>query len=61
MVDVLKAADVAEKLCDSVAASLLGKKQGSFTRISSTVQVNLCEPLAVLMLGVIYFTSFATL
>ncbi|CAK9858291.1 unnamed protein product [Sphagnum jensenii] len=32
------AADVAVKLCDSVAASLLGKKQGSFTRISSTVQ-----------------------
>jgi hypothetical protein len=31
-------------LCDSVAASLLGKKQGSFTRISSTVQVCLCEP-----------------
>jgi signal recognition particle receptor subunit alpha len=50
---MLKAADVAEKLCDSVAASLLGKKQGSFTRISSTVQVYLCEPFAVLMLGVI--------
>ncbi len=50
---MLKAADVAAKLCDSVAASLLGKKQGSFTRISSTVQVCLYGPLAVLMLGVI--------
>jgi signal recognition particle receptor subunit alpha len=39
------AADIAEKLCDSVAASLLGKKQGSFTRISSTVQAAMEEAL----------------
>jgi signal recognition particle receptor subunit alpha len=41
----MKAADIAEKLCDSVAASLLGKKQGSFTRISSTVQAAMEEAL----------------
>jgi signal recognition particle receptor subunit alpha len=33
------AEEIAEKLCESVAASLEGKKLGSFTRISSTVQV----------------------
>lgn len=35
----LQAEEIAEKLCESVAASLEGKKLGSFTRISSTVQV----------------------
>lgn len=34
-----QAEEIAEKLCESVAASLEGKKLGSFTRISSTVQV----------------------
>ncbi|KAF8393018.1 hypothetical protein HHK36_021259 [Tetracentron sinense] len=32
------AEEIAEKLCESVAASLEGKKMASFTRISSTVQ-----------------------
>ena len=36
-----QAEEIAEKLCESVAASLEGKKLASFTRISSTVQV--CE------------------
>jgi hypothetical protein len=35
----MQAEEIAEKLCESVAASLEGKKLGSFTRISSTVQV----------------------
>jgi signal recognition particle receptor subunit alpha len=34
-----QAEEIAEKLCESVAASLEGKKLASFTRISSTVQV----------------------
>lgn len=33
------AEEIAEKLCESVEASLEGKKLASFTRISSTVQV----------------------
>ncbi|KAJ8747612.1 hypothetical protein K2173_014474 [Erythroxylum novogranatense] len=33
------AEEIAEKLCESVAASLEGKKLASFTRISSTVQL----------------------
>lgn len=40
---VLQAEEIAEKLCESVAASLEGKKLGSFTRISSTVQVRELE------------------
>lgn len=36
---LLQAEEIAEKLCESVATSLEGKKLGSFTRISSTVQV----------------------
>jgi hypothetical protein len=36
---LVQAEEIAEKLCESVAASLEGKKLGSFTRISSTVQV----------------------
>lgn len=39
------ATDIAEKLCESVAASLVGKKQGSFTRISTTVQAAMEEAL----------------
>lgn len=38
---VSQAEVIAEKLCESVAASLEGKKLASFTRVSSTVQV--CE------------------
>lgn len=34
-----QAEEIAEKLCESVAASLEGKKLASFTRVSSTVQV----------------------
>ena len=34
-----QAEEIAEKLCESVEASLEGKKLASFTRISSTVQV----------------------
>lgn len=41
---VLQAEEIAEKLCESVAASLEGKKLGSFTRISSTVQVRELGP-----------------
>jgi len=41
----LQAEEIAEKLCESVAASLEGKKLASFTRISSTVQV--CAFLAM--------------
>ncbi|KAG6488782.1 hypothetical protein ZIOFF_050033 [Zingiber officinale] len=33
------AEEIAEKLCESVAASLEGKKLGSFTRVSTTVHV----------------------
>ncbi|XP_060171765.1 uncharacterized protein LOC132602953 [Lycium barbarum] len=40
------AEEIAEKLCESVAASLEGKKLGSFTRISSTVQAAMEEALA---------------
>ncbi|PON41919.1 Signal recognition particle, SRP54 subunit [Parasponia andersonii] len=36
---------IAEKLCESVAASLEGKKLASFTRISSTVQAAMEEAL----------------
>ncbi|XP_077223217.1 uncharacterized protein LOC143856819 [Tasmannia lanceolata] len=39
------AEEIAEKLCESVAASLEGKKLGSFTRISSTVQMAMEEAL----------------
>nr|PNR31005.1 hypothetical protein PHYPA_027321 [Physcomitrium patens] len=39
------ATDIAEKLCESVAASLVGKQQGSFTRISTTVQAAMEEAL----------------
>ncbi|XP_075514519.1 uncharacterized protein LOC142549450 [Primulina tabacum] len=39
------AEEIAEKLCESVAASLEGKKLASFTRISSTVQVAMEEAL----------------
>lgn len=37
---VIQAEEIAEKLCESVAVSLEGKKLASFTRISSTVQVS---------------------
>ncbi|XP_022937907.1 signal recognition particle receptor subunit alpha-like [Cucurbita moschata] len=39
------AEEIAEKLCESVAASLEGKKLASFTRISSTVQNAMEEAL----------------
>ncbi|XP_052199157.1 uncharacterized protein LOC127806131 [Diospyros lotus] len=39
------AEEIAEKLCESVAASLEGKKLASFTRISSTVQAGMEEAL----------------
>lgn len=39
------AEEIAEELCNSVAASLIGKKLGSFTRISSTVQAAMEEAL----------------
>ncbi|KAA8522860.1 hypothetical protein F0562_009283 [Nyssa sinensis] len=39
------AEEIAEKLCESVAASLEGKKLASFTRISSTVQTAMEEAL----------------
>ncbi|KZV29605.1 signal recognition particle receptor subunit alpha [Dorcoceras hygrometricum] len=39
------AEEIAEKLCESVAASLEGKKLASFTRISSTVQMAMEEAL----------------
>uniref|UniRef100_A0A0D9X8Z5 SRP54-type proteins GTP-binding domain-containing protein n=1 Tax=Leersia perrieri TaxID=77586 RepID=A0A0D9X8Z5_9ORYZ len=39
------AEEIAEKLCESVAASLEGKTLGSFTRISSTVQTAMEEAL----------------
>ncbi|KAJ9162957.1 hypothetical protein P3X46_022687 [Hevea brasiliensis] len=39
------AEEIAEKLCESVAASLEGKKQASFTRISSKVQAAMEEAL----------------
>ncbi|KAJ8619519.1 hypothetical protein MRB53_028048 [Persea americana] len=39
------AEEIAEKLCESVAASLEGKRLGSFTRISSTVQTAMEEAL----------------
>ncbi|KAJ4832603.1 hypothetical protein Tsubulata_027152 [Turnera subulata] len=39
------AEEIAEKLCESVAASLVGKKQASFTRIFSTVQAAMEEAL----------------
>ena len=43
-----QAEEIAEKLCESVEASLEGKKLASFTRISSTVQV-LCFVLVALI------------
>ncbi|KAJ6742998.1 SIGNAL RECOGNITION PARTICLE RECEPTOR SUBUNIT ALPHA [Salix viminalis] len=39
------AEEIAEKLCESVAASLEGKKLASFTRVSSTVQAAMEEAL----------------
>ncbi|CAN0870423.1 Signal recognition particle receptor subunit alpha homolog [Linum grandiflorum] len=39
------AEEIAEKLCESVAASLEGKKHASFTRISSTVQAAMEDAL----------------
>lgn len=39
------AEEIAEKLCESVAASLEGKKQASFTRISSIVQAAMEDAL----------------
>ncbi|KAK4269253.1 hypothetical protein QN277_022438 [Acacia crassicarpa] len=39
------AEEIAEKLCESVAASLEGKKLASFTRISSTVHVAMEEAI----------------
>ncbi|KAF9622709.1 hypothetical protein IFM89_032889 [Coptis chinensis] len=39
------AEEIAEKLCESVAASLEGKNLGSFTRISSTIQTAMEEAL----------------
>ncbi|XP_022750268.1 signal recognition particle receptor subunit alpha-like isoform X1 [Durio zibethinus] len=39
------AEEIAEKLCESIAASLEGKKLASFTRISSTVQAAMEEAL----------------
>lgn len=39
------AEEIANKLCESVAASLIGRKQASFTRISSTVQAAMEEAL----------------
>ncbi|KAJ4803039.1 Signal recognition particle receptor subunit alpha [Rhynchospora pubera] len=39
------AEEIAEKLCESVATSLEGKKLGSFTRVSSTVQTAMEEAL----------------
>nr|XP_016505020.1 PREDICTED: signal recognition particle receptor subunit alpha-like [Nicotiana tabacum] len=44
-VHILQAEEIAEKLCESVAASLEGKKLTSFTRISSTVQAAMEEAL----------------
>ncbi|KAH7847535.1 hypothetical protein Vadar_027267 [Vaccinium darrowii] len=40
-----QAEEIAEKLCESVAASLEGKKLASITRISSTVQTAMEEAL----------------
>uniref|UniRef100_A0A7N0SWX5 SRP54-type proteins GTP-binding domain-containing protein n=1 Tax=Kalanchoe fedtschenkoi TaxID=63787 RepID=A0A7N0SWX5_KALFE len=39
------AEEIAEKLCESVATSLVGKRLASFTRISSTVQTAMEEAL----------------
>ncbi|KAF3796859.1 Signal recognition particle receptor subunit alpha [Nymphaea thermarum] len=39
------AEEIAQKLCESVAVSLEGKKLGSFTRVSSTVQAAMEEAL----------------
>ncbi|KAJ8511147.1 hypothetical protein OPV22_001581 [Ensete ventricosum] len=39
------AEEIAEKLCESVATSLEGKKLGSFTRVSSTVQTAMEDAL----------------
>ncbi|RZC72161.1 hypothetical protein C5167_035351 [Papaver somniferum] len=39
------AEEIAEKLCESVAASLVGKKLASFTRVSSTVQAAMEDAL----------------
>jgi len=35
----LQAEEIAEKLCRSVETSLVGRKQGSFTRVSTIVKV----------------------
>ena len=45
-----QAEEIAEKLCESVAASLEGKKLASFTRISSTVQVCRLDNLLIYLL-----------
>lgn len=34
------AEEIAEKLCESVATSIVGRKQASFSLVSSTVKVN---------------------
>ncbi|KAJ7530921.1 hypothetical protein O6H91_14G024900 [Diphasiastrum complanatum] len=39
------AEEIAEKLCESVAVSLIGKKLGSFTRVASTVQAAMEDAL----------------
>lgn len=44
----LQAEEIAEKLCESVAASLEGKKLASFTRVSSTVQVCVLDHICFL-------------
>ncbi|WVZ19616.1 hypothetical protein V8G54_006938 [Vigna mungo] len=44
------AEEIAEKLCESVAASLEGKKLASFTRISSTVHVAAMEEALIRIL-----------
>lgn len=50
-----QAEEIAGKLCESVEASLEGKKLASFTRISSTVQV-LCFFLVALIESRKHFT-----
>ena len=39
----LQAEVIADKLCESVSASLVGRKQSSFTRLSAVVQVRATE------------------
>ncbi|CAN7984434.1 unnamed protein product [Ixodes hexagonus] len=43
------AADVAQKLCDSVGAKLEGKVLGTFTRVASTVKATLVDSLVQLL------------